>query len=664
MTNHTYLNFDLLITSTGDGYTARILNSPTGQGSCDFVLPFSQAELQAFLRVSGRATRALRLISSPETSPPQLTPKTFGQRLFDAVFDGDVGMGLIRSLDEAERQQKGLRIQLRLDSPELADLPWEFLYASSLDRFLILSNQTVLVRYLELPQGEKPLQVSPPLRILAVISDPSDVAKLNVEAEWIRMSDALLPLQGNGLLTLERLSEATLPALQSRLQQEPPVHILHFIGHGYFEPALPASEKGEQGEQGGSGGLVFEEADGRSRLVDAVDLATTLRDHKTLRLLFLNACEGARGGRVDAFAGTAQKLVQQGIPAVLAMQFEVSDQAAIQLATEFYRATVNGYPADAALAEARKFVSTSGNEREWATPVLFSRSDDNQVLVMPEGDLLPVIDIQPFEPETVVIRGGPFLMGSNTDDPDEAPQHEVTLPDFRMGVFPITNREYAKFIEQNPEHPTPTKPDWFLRKPPAGREEHPVTGVSWRDALAYCQWLSQEDVTGRRYMLPSEAEWEWAASGASTSSATAGTALPELVEGGNEDEPQRYPWGNEWNDDAANVDGDDTTPKSEHPTGASPDGCLDMLGNVQEWTRTIWGSDRKEPGFTYPYSVNDSREDLDADQHGGDLYRVHRGGSYRSDAEDVRCSARGASKPDSAVRWRGFRVMMKIVERE
>ena len=101
---------------------------------------------------------------------------------------------LRRSLDKAQAQNQGLRIRLRLDPgvPELAELPWEYLFATDLDRFLALSDATPLVRYLEVAEGVQPLQVTPPLTLLAIIANPSDVPPLAVEEEWRRLQPAWL----------------------------------------------------------------------------------------------------------------------------------------------------------------------------------------------------------------------------------------------------------------------------------------------------------------------------------------------------------------------------------------------------------------------------------------------------------------------------------------
>ena len=547
-----------------------------------------------------------------------------------------------------QAQGQGLRIRLRLDQgvPELADLPWEYLFPADLNRFLALSDETPLVRYLEVAEGVQPLRVTPPLTLLAIIANPSDAPPLAVEEEWRRLQTALAELQARRVIRLERLSPATWPALQARLRQGD-VHILHFVGHGLFDP------------KAGAGGLIFEDAAGRADEVSAETLAMLLHDHAALRLIFLNACEGARSGRRDSFAGIAQHLVRGGLPAVLAMQFPVSDDAAIALAQVFYQSLADGYPADAALSEARKAIAAHGNPLEWATPVLFSRSDDNRLIELPQGDRRPVIETKSFEPETILIPAGPFLMGSA--DPAapaaEQPQHSVELPDFRIGKYPVTVRQYAAFIKDKKDQPAPQ--GWFNREPPADRLDHPVTNVSWLDALAYCAWLSELKQTGRHYRLPSEAEWEKAARGR---------------DGG------RYPWeGKEWcegcvhSSEAGNAP-TDTAPVGlpipgnpggmtpARPNGASPYGCQDMLGNVQEWTRSLWGTQPGQPQQSYQDQPGGGPSIDDPADLPAQARLVHRGGSFKSVPADLRCTARGNATPESRIAWRGFRVVMHIEE--
>ena len=171
----------------------------------------------------------------------------------------------------------------------------------------------------------------------------------------------------------------------------------------------------------------------------------------------------------------------------------------------------------------------------------------------------------------------------------------------------MTNAQYAAFVQaaghRRPKH-------WKGGKPPKGKEYHPVVNVSCHDAVAYCNWLAE--VTGKPYGLPSEAEWE---------KGTRGT------------DGRIYPWGNQWDAKRANIGREDTTPVGAYPEGASPYGLLDMIGNVYEWTRSVYRD--------YPYNPNDGREDLEAE---GD--RVLRGGSWADCRERyARCSARLYAPP-------------------
>jgi CHAT domain-containing protein len=147
-----------------------------------------------------------------------------------------------------------------------------------------------------------------------------------------------------------------------------PWHVFHFIGHGGFDPAT----------QEGLIALASEE--GYARYLPAEDLALLLKDHWDLRLVLLNSCEGARGSEQDAFSSTAATLVRPGIPAVLANQYEITDEAAIEFSRTFYEAVADGLPVDAAVAYARTSLKIEiDNTLEWATPVLHMRSPDGRI---------------------------------------------------------------------------------------------------------------------------------------------------------------------------------------------------------------------------------------------------------------------------------------------
>ena len=205
-------------------------------------------------------------------------------------------------------------------------------------------------------------------------------------------------------------------------------------------------------------------------------------------------------------------------------------------------------------------------------------------------------------------RKAALLAGTFTRLPFE-PECVMISSDFHIGKYPVTNAQYAAFLSENSAQPAPRSVGWFLNQPPAHKVDHPVVGVSWHEAVAYCAWLSE--ATGRPYRLPSQTEWERAARG------------PEAY---------RYPWGNEWQENAANVDSQDTTSITAYPDGASPYGCQDMLGNVQEWTAT--------------HRVRDDY--------------IHCGGYYSNTAQELHCGLHDTSHADTQVPWRGFRILLAL----
>lgn len=210
-----------------------------------------------------------------------------------------------------------------------------------------------------------------------------------------------------------------------------------------------------------------------------------------------------------------------------------------------------------------------------------------------------------WEPETVLVPGGPFIMGAKEVDdrhPYESPQFELALPAFRIGKYPVTNEQYSYYLQQCDLLPKPEF-DWNDDgEPKTEQDEWPVLGVSWEEAVAYCEWLAAQ--TKRPYTLPSEAQWEKAARG------TKG---------------QPFPWGDEWEGGKhCNLDPNQTTSVKHFPKGASPFECLDMLGNGREWTTTHWGNKRRtpEPISQYPWKLNEENHWIP--DKGMDKLRAHK----------------------------------------
>lgn len=347
-----YLSLDLKVERVGDAYRASV-QSPVGEESLEGVA--FPPEIR-------------------ETSPDGSVDQRLGEQLYAAVFREGVEDCLLRSLDKAREDGQGLRIRLRLGSaPELIDLPWELLRTPKRNRFFALNSRTPVLRYLEQPEPVAPLSITTPVRVLVMIANPPGTETLDVSAEWDKLRKGTAAAVRSGYLELQQVREPTLGSLTDHLR-DAECHVFHFIGHGAFMPGQDI------------GALLMQDEGGGPRLVTGETLGTLLwgyeRDREPPRLVVLNSCEGAMTGAADPFRGVGQSLVLQGIPAVVAMRTQVSDRAAISFAEGFYRALSLGAPVEFALGQARWAIFTDANEREWATPVLYTR--------LPEGRLFEV----------------------------------------------------------------------------------------------------------------------------------------------------------------------------------------------------------------------------------------------------------------------------------
>jgi hypothetical protein len=175
------------------------------------------------------------------------------------------------------------------------------------------------------------------------------------------------------LLAVRELAVPTLSELRRELLRDT-YHVLHYMGHGGFD-------------QQRGGFLMFTDDTGRAVQVTAADLGVILRDHSSMRLAVLNACQAGRTDPHDPFAGVAETLLRRGIPAAIAMQFEITDIAAVEFAPALYGALATGRSIDVALAEARKAMYTV-SPLEWATPVLYLRADSTRLFDIPQNDVI------------------------------------------------------------------------------------------------------------------------------------------------------------------------------------------------------------------------------------------------------------------------------------
>ncbi len=384
-----YLDFDVEVSQGVAGaYEVTVLRSPAGEASAAMRLPFDHAGMQgrinalqaAMFRSGNLAQRAAAATPSPDAASPVVGEPSvieFGRMLYDALFSGEV-LGLLKvSQAKAKDSDQGLRLKLRCTAPDLALLPWEYLYDGEHGDFLSLSVTTPLVRYVPLPEPMEALEVEPPLRILGVVVSPDDLPELNTEHERVRLESAVDRLRSRGTVELVWLAGRTWRYLQAALRQGP-WHVLHFIGHGGFDEARA------------EGFVVLADEEGHSQRLYATDLGRLLGDHDPLRVAVLNACEGARGNEADLFSSTATVLVQHGTPAVIAMQYEITDDAAIEFSRSFYEAVADGEPVDTSLGEARKGMAIAApNSFEWGTPVLFTHAPDGVLFRVTKGGSAP-----------------------------------------------------------------------------------------------------------------------------------------------------------------------------------------------------------------------------------------------------------------------------------
>jgi hypothetical protein len=284
--------------------------------------------------------------------------RQLGDDLFEALLPGDVR----RLYDTARSLQPAGVLHVALTSMVdwVADKPWELVRDPARREFLATSCVNLVRNVFTSVPADAPGRASRRLRVLVVSARPRGAAPLGVEQETAALRGAFRPLVRARLAAVEVLPRATPAALQRRLAGEH-VDVLHFVGHGAFDPATRA------------GSILLEDERGRPRPV-AFDAFRQLVCHRGLRLVSLNGCETGRGGRLDWSRGMAAALVAGGVPAVVANQYPVLDSAATTFAGELFAALARGRGLGDAAREARLAVSQgSGGGLEWAIPVVFAR---------------------------------------------------------------------------------------------------------------------------------------------------------------------------------------------------------------------------------------------------------------------------------------------------
>ena len=343
-----YLSFDLRLgewnpkSRTG---VAEVLQSPAGEG-----------ERYSFLLGEDIAS----CISRTDRTPAMAIE--LGRKLCETLLSQESLTLWHESYQIARERRRGLRFRLRIDSWELSRLPWELLYDARRGDFLVFDHRVSLVRYVRLHAAPPALRRARSVKVVAVVASPDDGAPLDWEREVRVLREGLREMVDAGQVEIILCEHTTHEKLHLALLENTP-DVVHFIGHAEYNPGKR------------QGFLHLENEDSHALRLGASEAARMFRRYRT-NLVVLNACDTATG----AWAGLAPALVRAEIPAVVAMQWPVEDQAAIRFTRLFYKALSLGKTIDECVAEGRLGVSAGGSDpNDWAAPVLFLRSLSGQL---------------------------------------------------------------------------------------------------------------------------------------------------------------------------------------------------------------------------------------------------------------------------------------------
>jgi hypothetical protein len=371
-----YLEIAIDLTERGDGSFEIKARSPAGQASARFEPPFTLDEIAPALAAGG-VRRGAVSSDGDDIREALHSPTKIGEALYGALFRGALAGVLARTEGMAAGQSEGgVRIRMNFNLLEggtaaVAALPWELMRKPGDPAPLLVSTQTVLVRSLDVDRVVVPRPIDGPLRVLLIRSNPEGTAALELEREGGLVTRSLKDIPGVQVDEVDPVEARIFSRLAGAAY-----HVVHYMGHGDF-----AATRG--------GLLLLEDEAGRAVPTSAKAFAHLLRD-EPLRLVFLNACATGTTPQepgLHPFAGVAAALVANGVPAVVAMQFPISDRAALTFSKTFYERIAAGDAVDVAVAQGRsslylEAVRAGGDDDagEWATPVLYMRAEDGAVL--------------------------------------------------------------------------------------------------------------------------------------------------------------------------------------------------------------------------------------------------------------------------------------------
>lgn len=356
-----YQDFTVTINEfQGNGYPLAAFAGEIGRVTA--VAPLASDELRAQLAA---------VVDRFDPADGETVMREAGVALFRWAFSGAIESHLRVAWDRAQRAQQGLRLRLSIDSPAVSAWPWELLHDPERDHAFATSASTPLVRYFDQANrlgGFGQQRTDLPLELLLVlpVSDDLDLEKERRSIEQVAdsMSTVLRLRILDGVVTRAGLADALLTG---------DYDIVHFSGHGAFLD--------------GRGYAALNLPDGSPDWIHSGTLSRLAVNHRSTRLVVLNVCGpgGADDGR--AFQGLASQMVRYGVPAVVAMQYPITDEAATIFAREFYKRLCAGEDAgqvDVAVTYARGMLSIlQPNERGWAAPALYTHAADGAIYTLP-----------------------------------------------------------------------------------------------------------------------------------------------------------------------------------------------------------------------------------------------------------------------------------------
>lgn len=382
-----FLDFELLLTPAAmkDRYMVRVIHAPALAGDAAAEVTFDQPAALAPEASAAGGRKVLRHVALEEASTlennlrrlqrsavDEAFLKSFGHDLHQHLFVDEVAAAYERSLTQARAEKKGLRLRLRLEAPQLRIIPWEYLFDRRQNFFLAVNPEILLTRYVESTQPRRALPVEQ-LNVLIVLSNPgpasllaAGLSELDVHYEKNLIVAALRELDQRGEVRLRYtiLEHAVPDEIRDHLRQE--YHVFHFIGHSTYRE--------------GAGAIVLENAEHEAVLTGEEVFSELFLGNTDVRLVVLNSCKSGATSALPEISGLAYRLIERGVPAIVAMQYPIADETAIRFAQEFYRALVDSRQVDFAMAHARQALAQDGNHRDAGIPVLYMRASDGRII--------------------------------------------------------------------------------------------------------------------------------------------------------------------------------------------------------------------------------------------------------------------------------------------